>query len=115
MKNQNSSINWEVLADPAIVKEIGKSLKQIRLNRNLSQEQLAKTSGLDRTTISRMESGRAATLLTLIQVLRALDKLDILNVFLEEPEISPLNLLKMQENIRKRAYTAKTTINKNSK
>ncbi len=114
MKTLNNNINWEVLADPAIVKEIGKSLKQIRLNKNLSQEQLAKTSGLDRTTISRMESGRAATLLTLIQVLRALDKLNILNIFLEEPEISPLNLLKIQENKRKRAYTANTTINKNS-
>ncbi|MBK8549540.1 MAG: helix-turn-helix domain-containing protein [Ignavibacteria bacterium] len=32
---------------------------------------MLKVSGLDRTTISRMESGRAATLLTLIQVLRA--------------------------------------------
>lgn len=114
MNNLSSNINWEVLADPAIVKEIGKSLKQIRLNKNLSQEQLAKTSGLDRTTISRMESGRAATLLTLIQVLRALDRLNILNIFLEEPEISPLNLLKMQESKRKRAYTANTTINKNS-
>lgn len=114
MKNLNNNINWEVLADPAIVKEIGKSLKQIRLNKNLSQEQLSKTSGLDRTTISRMESGRAATLLTLIQVLRALDRLNILNVFIVEPEISPLNLLKIQENKRKRAYTANITINKNS-
>jgi transcriptional regulator with XRE-family HTH domain len=103
-----SSINWEVLADPAIVKEIGKSLKQIRLNKNLSQKQLAKTSGLDRTTISRMESGRAATLLTLVQVLRALDRLSILNAFLQEPEISPLNLLKFQEKKRKKAYSKKS-------
>jgi transcriptional regulator with XRE-family HTH domain len=107
MKDLNS-INWEALADPAIVKEIGKSLKQIRLNKNLSQEHLAISSGLDRTTISRMESGRAATLLTLVQVLRALDRLNILNAFLQEPEISPLILLKIQEKKRKKAYSKKS-------
>lgn len=106
-----NNINWEVMADPAIVKEIGKRLKQIRLNKNISQEELAKKSGLDRTTISRMESGRAATLLTLIQVLRALGRLNILDIFLEEPEISPLNLLKIQVSKRKKASSSR--VNKN--
>lgn len=111
MMNQSSKIKWEVMTDRSIVKEIGKSLKQIRLNKNISQEQLAGKSGLDRTTISRMESGRAATLLTLVQVLRALDKLDILNTFQEEPEISPINLLKLQESKRKKASFKR--VNKN--
>jgi len=95
--------DWLAMADPAIVKEICCGLKQMRLNRNLSQAELAKRSGINRVTISRMESGRAATLLTLIQVLRALDKLEILNVFMEEPEISPMLLLKQQEQQRKKA------------
>ncbi|MBL7996016.1 helix-turn-helix transcriptional regulator [bacterium] len=91
------------MADPVIVKEIGGSLRHMRLNKNISQEQLARMAGVDRTTISRMEAGRAATLLTLVQVLRALDKLDILNVFSEEPQISPLQVLKMQERQRQKA------------
>jgi len=99
------------MADPSIVKEIGKSLKQIRLNKNLSQEQIANKSGLDRATIIRMESGRAVTLLTLVQVLRALDRLSILNVFLQEPEISPIKLLKLQEKQRQRARSKKSIKN----
>ena len=91
------------MADPAIVKEICQSLRQMRLNKNLSQQKLADLSGVNRTTISRMEAGRAATLLTVVQVLRALDKLDILNTFRQEPEISPVKLLKLQERQRKKA------------
>lgn len=91
------------MADPAIVKEIGGSLRHMRLNKNISQDQLARMAGVDRTTISRMEAGRAATLLTLVQVLRALDKLDILDVFREESQISPLQVLKIQERQRQKA------------
>lgn len=103
MKLKSYKESLAAMADPAIVKEIGGNLRQIRLNKNLSQEQLARTSGLNRITISRMEAGRPATLLTLVQVLRALDKLDILNAFREEPQISPLQLLKLQERQRKKA------------
>ncbi|RPI19115.1 MAG: XRE family transcriptional regulator [Ignavibacteriae bacterium] len=107
--------NWEEMADPAVVKEIGNALKQMRLNVNLSQEQLAKKSGLDRTTISRIESGRAATLLSLVQILRALDKLNIMNIFVQEPEISPIKLLKLQEKKRQRAYHHKSKETGNNK
>ena len=95
------------MADPAIVKDIGKGIKQMRLNKNLSQEELASRSGLGRVTISKMENGRAATLLTLVQVLRALERLEILDVFKEEPEISPIQLLKLQEQQRKKASPVK--------
>ncbi|MBC8414125.1 hypothetical protein H8E50_10720 [bacterium] len=50
-----------------------------------------------------MKSGRAATLLTVVQVLRALDKLDVLDLFQEQAEVSPLQLLKMHEKKRRRA------------
>ncbi|MBU0474808.1 MAG: helix-turn-helix transcriptional regulator [Bacteroidetes bacterium] len=79
----------------------------MRLNQNISQDELATRSGLNRVTISRMEAGRSVSLLTLIQALRALDKLDLLNVFFEEPEISPMKLLEIQEKYRKRATPKK--------
>ena len=100
--------NWEAMSDAAIIKEIGKRMKQIRLNQNLSQEKLSLLSGIDRITISRMESGRPVTSLTLIQVLRALNKLEILNAFRQEPEISPIKLLKLQEQQRKKASSKRT-------
>jgi transcriptional regulator with XRE-family HTH domain len=91
------------MADPAIVREISDNLKQMRLNQNLSQARLAKISGLSRVTISRMEGGRAATILTIVQILRALDRLDILNAFQEDTKVSPLQLFRMKKNQRQRA------------
>ena len=106
MPNSNS-INWENLSDAAIVREIGERLKQIRLKKNLTQHALAEISGLNRATISQLENGRAATLLTLAQVLRALNKLDVLNIFSEETEISPLQVAKLKTQSRKRASNKK--------
>jgi transcriptional regulator with XRE-family HTH domain len=103
-----SQVNsWSNLSDNALFKEIGKKLKQMRLNKNITQDELAKISGLDRTTISQLENGRPATLLTLVQVLRALDKLELLNIFSTEPEISPLEAAKLKRQTRKRASKKK--------
>ena len=107
MKPKSITSNRSAMADPAIVKEICHSLKQMRLRKNLTQAELAEMAGLNRVTISRMEAGRAATLLTLVQVLRALDKLDILDIFREESEASPLQLLKLQTKQRQRASITK--------
>ena len=95
------------MSDLTIVKEICHGLKQMRLNENISQEELAKRSGLNRVTISRMESGRAVSLQTLVQTLRALNRLDIVNAFMEEPEISPLKLFDIQEKYRRKATPKK--------
>jgi transcriptional regulator with XRE-family HTH domain len=111
MKPKSSISNRSAMADPAIIKEICHSLKQMRLSKNMTQAELAEMSGLNRVTISKMETGRTATLLTVVQVLRALDKLDILDIFREELRISPLQLLKLQEKRRQRASpTRKKTI-----
>ena len=99
--------NRSAMADPAIVKEICSSIRQMRLNKNITQEELAERAGVNRTTISKMEAGRAATLLTLVQVIRAMDRLDVFNLFMEEPEISPMQLLKIQEHQRKKASPKK--------
>lgn len=101
--NNSYNQSWVAMSDTAIIKEIGNSIRQMRLNQNLSQEKLSLMSGIDRVTISRMEAGRPVTSLTLIQVLRALDKLEILNTFRQEPEISPIKLLKIQESQRQKA------------
>jgi predicted transcriptional regulator len=103
----NNFSNWYVMTDSAIIKEIGKGIRQVRLNKNISQEKLSNMSGVDRVTISRMESGRVTTLITFVQILRSLDMLDRLNIFKQELEISPIKLLEMQEKKRKKASSAR--------
>jgi len=109
----NNKLNTK--SDVTIVRELCANLKQMRLSRNISQSKLAELSGLDRGTISRMENGRAATLLTLVQVLRALDNLSVLDTFKEEQEISPLQMMKEQESQRKKASPQKSISNHNRK
>jgi transcriptional regulator with XRE-family HTH domain len=109
MMLKDNFINWYNMSDPIIVKQIGIQLKKMRLRKNITQEKLAATSGLNRATISQLENGRAATLLTLVQVLRALEKLDLLNLFSDEPDISPLEAAKLKRSIRMRASTKKTS------
>lgn len=103
--------NWYGMGDPAIVRELGKYVKQMRMNKNITQQQLAENTGLDRLTISRFENGRSATLLTFVEILRGLGKLELLSAFQEEPEISPLKVAELEEQYRKRASSKKTNIN----
>lgn len=115
MTLKSNENDWYRLGDSAIVRKLCANLKQMRLNKNWSQSYLAEHAGLDRVTISRMENGRASTLLTFIQVLRALNKLHLLNIFDEEPEQSPLKLLKLLEMQRQKASPVKKKISKKKK
>lgn len=95
--------NWYGMTDNAIVEVLCKSIKQMRLNKNISQEELSLQSGVNRVTISRMETGKAINLLTLIQLLRALEQLDLLSYLNVEPEISPMLVMEQQQKLRKKA------------
>ena len=89
--------------DSAIVEELGQRLRRRRLNRNMTQEELAEKAGLARYSVSQMENGANFSCLTLIKVLRILECLDELDAFLPPPGISPLQLAKMQGKTRERA------------
>ncbi len=107
MYPKSDKLNWTAMADSEIVHKIGGYLKQMRLNRNMTQKRLAEISGVNRVSISRIENGRVATLLTFVQLLRALDRLDVLNAINEEARISPLQMLKLQKSRRERASTSR--------
>lgn len=73
------------------------------MEQNKTQDVLAKAAGISRSTLSLLERGETVTLATLIQVLRVLDKLYVLDVFSIQHDISPLMLAKMEKEKRKRA------------
>ncbi|MCX6312821.1 MAG: helix-turn-helix transcriptional regulator [Bacteroidetes bacterium] len=100
------------ITDPAIVRMLGNAIKQMRLRRNMSQDMIAEKSGLDRATISRIENGSTVTVLTLVQILRALDQLAVLDAFVQENEISPLQELKKQLKQKARERSRKKIIGK---
>ena len=95
------------MSDAAIVTEIGSLIKRIRLQKNITQQQLADKVGLYRSTISEMENGRASSLLSFIVVLRGLEKLETLNSLSEVSAISPLKLARKEKQSRERASVKK--------
>jgi transcriptional regulator with XRE-family HTH domain len=96
-------MDYYSMSDRAILREIGRRLRRKRLDKNLTQQALADKAGLGRTTISILERGAPAGLLTVIQVLRVLGGLEELDAFLPDPGPSPLQLAKLKGRQRQRA------------
>jgi transcriptional regulator with XRE-family HTH domain len=90
-------------SDSTILAEIGRRLARTRLERNLSQEQLAAESGVSKATIERLEAGAPIKSTSLIRVLRSLGRLDALDRLLPEPLPSPVERLRLQGRRRQRA------------
>jgi putative transcriptional regulator len=97
-----------LMTPSAIANEIGKRIKQARLNANLTQQALVDKTGLSIKAIMNAEKGKSQ-LETLITILIALDLVEQLNLFLPEQEISPLQLAKLKGHQRQRA--SKTKVN----
>lgn len=96
------------MSDQAILAEIGTRLKRRRLNRNLTQHEVADQAGLTRTTVGEFERGAPASMLTLIRILRVLGALEELESFLPDTGPSPLQLAKLQGKQRQRASRKKS-------
>lgn len=100
--------------DIGILKNIGLFIKHIRLEQNKSQTKLAEEAGISRSTLSEFEKGNRSNTITLIQLLRALDKLSVLEHFEIRQKLAPIKLAKMERSQRKRASKQKIIKKKKS-
>jgi transcriptional regulator with XRE-family HTH domain len=90
-------MDYNQLSDIAILEQIGAFVKHHRMNQQKSQEQLATSAGISRSTLSLLERGEKVNLITLIQVLRVLDQLAWLAEFEVQKTISPIEYIKLQK------------------
>ena len=109
-----SYMDLYALTNDAIMRQIGTKLKELRIEKNMKQAELADASGVSVFTISSVENGKTTSLLTIVQLLRALEHLDYLDVFFQEDTISPIAYAKLLKNSRKkqRVKSSNTEINK---
>ena len=105
--SDKNNIYFNAQSNNAFLVMIGAFIRHHRLNQDKSQSQLATESGINRSTLIELEKGKRANMLTLIQILRALHLLSILEVFRVEQHISPLQLAEMEMAKRKRASKIK--------
>jgi len=98
MKNQTSA------TDEFLLKELGARLARARLGKNLTQAQLAAQAGVSLRTLSRIERGNGASLMSaFIRVCRALGLAERFEALVPEAAPSPMEQLKMQGRQRRRA------------
>ena len=86
----------------ALAEEIGDRLKQARLNRDLTQSEVAELAGIARKTVLNAEKGKVQ-LDIMIALLMALDLTQQIDLFFPKQEIYPLQLVKLQGKKRQRA------------
>lgn len=107
-------IDWKLLTDDKVLDKLGSELRRMRLERNLTQATVAERAGVDRTTVVKLEAGSAVSVLILVQVLRALGRLDVLDNFHEEPRLTPMMAFEQEAKYyrkqRKRASPKKNRI-----
>ncbi len=104
----SEAVNFLGYTNGALLEVVGAYVRHRRLAQNKTQQQLADEAGIGRITLVLLEKGRGSHLLSLVQVLRALDALDVLRVFEVKTEISPLMMAELALKQRKRARPAKT-------
>ena len=89
--------------DDAVLNELGKRLAHTRLERNLTQAELAAEAGISKTTLERIERGDTVQINNFLRVLRALGQLDELDHVVPEPLPRPTERLSSEGRRRKRA------------
>jgi transcriptional regulator with XRE-family HTH domain len=73
--------------------ELGEQVRALRLRAGCRQITLAERAGIGLTAVKNLESGKGASIKTLIKALRALDRADWLASLAPPVSISPLQML----------------------
>ena len=93
----------KLLADDAILAELGERLARRRLDLQLTQADAAEQAGIAKRTLERIEAGHSAQLSSMIRIFRVLDLLPGLESLIPEAGPRPMDLLKRKGKVRQRA------------
>lgn len=85
--------------------ELGRRLSAQRLNRNLTQRQLADAAAVSINTLRRLEAGDNVSLDTLIRVMDALDLGDRLEALAPPADVRPVDRVRMAAARERRRAT----------
>lgn len=77
-------------SDRLLMERIGATIRRRRIEASITQKQLAQRANVALSSVANLEKGQSCSLLTIIQVLRTLQCLDLLEPFFREEELSPI-------------------------
>ena len=87
----------------ATLRTLGERVARLRLSRNMTQASLAQESGTSARSIKRLEAGENTSLDTLLRVLGVLGLGDRLLDSLPDPDVRPIERVKLGGRERRRA------------
>jgi transcriptional regulator with XRE-family HTH domain len=91
-------------SDTMILQELGSRVARLRLQRNLTQTELAVQAGVSKRTVERFEKGEVGIQLpALVKLLRVLGLVDRFEMLVPKSLPSPIEMLKREGKQRKRA------------
>ncbi len=93
----------KLMADEAILAEIGERVARRRLDLQLTQADVAEQAGVAKRTVERIEAGASAQMSSMIRIFRVLDLLPGLDSMIPEAGPRPMELLKRKGKERQRA------------
>jgi transcriptional regulator with XRE-family HTH domain len=97
----------ELLADTAVLRELGRRLARHRLERNWTQVELAARAGVGQATVQRAERGESVQMTSMVKLLRTLELLGGLDAAVPESIDLPLaKLEREQRRTRRRSRPA---------
>ena len=105
-----------MLSDTYILNRIGNHLKATRLKQNITQQSLAKASGVSLSSLKKIEKGEIRSFDSLLRVMRMLGKLDVFQPLVEEQQMTPSEYYELVHSAamrHQRQRAAGQIINKN--
>lgn len=106
---ENYDISAYAQSDSFYLKQVGDFVRASRIAQQQTQEELSTAAGINRSTLIQLEKGESVTLISLIQVLRALKQLQLFQNFVVQPKLSPLKLAAAEQRQSKRVRKSKTS------
>jgi transcriptional regulator with XRE-family HTH domain len=73
---------------------LGRRLRELRIQKNITQADLAASAGIGRRSLVNLEAGRGSTVQTLLSTLKALRLPDPLAAIAARPQVQPLAILR---------------------
>jgi transcriptional regulator with XRE-family HTH domain len=94
----------QITTNAGILAELGQRLERHRLERNLTQAEMAVQAGIGQATVQRAERGQSVQMTSMIKLLRALGLLAALDLAVPESIDLPIaQLEREQRKVRRRA------------
>ena len=92
------------LSDAMIMNRVGNHLRSLRLKQNITQQALAEDAGVSLSSVKNLEKGEIRSFDTFLRVIRILGKLDVLQLLVDEEQLSPSEYYKLVHSTRSKGH-----------